>query len=244
MAIYDLVEENSFGVPGRDDGPYSMRSRRRIPSWRSTCGRPKGETALSFGFSMTPFRLVAEGLFSGLRDLLLRDPDGEPAPDRGYRPRTGPSCTTRAPTCRATPRGQGRRSTRHRAPSFHAGVDLALEDMSARPRAAGLRHRQHAACRAAAGSGNPAEACRPRPCRSGRRPRKNSARSACRRPSGPSPGRAVRPSRVSFSIIPIRARQARARLRLRFGPCRDRRGAGRSGGDGSLGHRRFRASPR
>ena len=25
IAIYDLVEENNFGVPGREDGPYSLR---------------------------------------------------------------------------------------------------------------------------------------------------------------------------------------------------------------------------
>ena len=24
VAIFDLVEENSFGVPGRDDGPYLL----------------------------------------------------------------------------------------------------------------------------------------------------------------------------------------------------------------------------
>ena len=45
VAIFDLIEENSFGIPGRDDGPYTLkisqeesklisRSRRRTASLR------------------------------------------------------------------------------------------------------------------------------------------------------------------------------------------------------------------
>ena len=32
VAIFDLVEENSFGAIGRDDGPYSLTSVSRTPS--------------------------------------------------------------------------------------------------------------------------------------------------------------------------------------------------------------------
>ncbi len=63
VAIYDLVEENSFAVPGRDDGPYHLHvalneSRLAFDIWTSA-----GETALAFGLSLTPFRSILKDYF-------------------------------------------------------------------------------------------------------------------------------------------------------------------------------------
>jgi len=32
IAIYDLIEENVFGLPDKDDGPYALPSRCTMPS--------------------------------------------------------------------------------------------------------------------------------------------------------------------------------------------------------------------
>ncbi|MGO8799091.1 MAG: UPF0262 family protein [Roseiarcus sp.] len=63
IAIYDLVEENSFGLPGRDDGPYSLRIALQDSRLAFEVRTSKGETALSFGFSLTPFRSILKDYF-------------------------------------------------------------------------------------------------------------------------------------------------------------------------------------
>ena len=87
MAIFDLIEENSFGVPGRDDGPYVLKISQEESKLTFGVETANGETAATIVVSMTPFRpllkdyfLVCETYYSAIRDL-------EPAPDRGDRPR-------------------------------------------------------------------------------------------------------------------------------------------------------------
>ncbi len=74
VAIFDLVEDNSFGVKGRDEGPYSLtiaQSESRLTfGVRSTGGDP----VVEFAVSMTPFRpllkdyfLVCETYYSAIR---------------------------------------------------------------------------------------------------------------------------------------------------------------------------------
>ncbi len=74
VAIFDLVEDNQFGVKGRDEGPYSLtiaQSESRLTfEVRSTAG----ERVLEFVVSMTPFRpllkdyfLVCETYYSAIR---------------------------------------------------------------------------------------------------------------------------------------------------------------------------------
>jgi uncharacterized protein (UPF0262 family) len=74
IAIYDLVEENSFVVPGRDDGPYSLRIALQDSRLAFDVKTSSGETVLSFGFSLTPFRsilkdyfMVCESYYSAIR---------------------------------------------------------------------------------------------------------------------------------------------------------------------------------
>ena len=88
VAIFDLIEENSFGVPGRDDGPYVLKISQEESKLTFEVRTANGETAATIVVSMTPFRPLAQGLFPRLRDLLFGDPRFEPAPDRGDRPRT------------------------------------------------------------------------------------------------------------------------------------------------------------
>jgi uncharacterized protein (UPF0262 family) len=74
IAIFDLVEDNRFGVRGRDEGPYGLtiaQSESRLTfAVRSTAGEPIAE----FSVSMTPFRpllkdyfLVCETYYSAIR---------------------------------------------------------------------------------------------------------------------------------------------------------------------------------
>ena len=85
VAIFDLVEENSFAIPGRDDGPYTMtisQEEFEVHLRRPDLGRRAGRVDRRVD---DPVPDAAQGLFSGLRDLLFGDPDCEPAADRGDR---------------------------------------------------------------------------------------------------------------------------------------------------------------
>ena len=63
IAIYDLIEENSYAVPGRDDGPYSLRIGLHDSRLAFDVRTISGKTILSFGLSLTPFRSILKDYF-------------------------------------------------------------------------------------------------------------------------------------------------------------------------------------
>ncbi len=74
VAIFDLIEENSFGVPGRDDGPYVLKISQEESKLTFDVRTANGETAATIVVSMTPFRpllkdyfLVCETYYSAIR---------------------------------------------------------------------------------------------------------------------------------------------------------------------------------
>ena len=74
VAIFDLVEDNSFAVPGRDDGPYTMTISQEESKFTFDVRTSDGEQAASIVVSMTPFRpllkdyfLVCETYYSAIR---------------------------------------------------------------------------------------------------------------------------------------------------------------------------------
>ena len=74
VAVFDLVEENSFGVPGRDGGPYSLKISQEESKLTFDVQTAEGSHALSIVVSMTPFRpllkdyfLVCETYYSAIR---------------------------------------------------------------------------------------------------------------------------------------------------------------------------------
>lgn len=74
VAIFDLVEENSFAVRGRDDGPYSLSVAQLEAKLNFTVRTQEGEHAAEFSVSMTPFRpllkdyfLVCETYYNAIR---------------------------------------------------------------------------------------------------------------------------------------------------------------------------------
>jgi uncharacterized protein (UPF0262 family) len=74
VAIFDLVEENEFGVLGRDDGPYSLVIAQQEGKLVFTASTEEGETVAEFIVSMTPFRpllkdyfLVCETYYAAIR---------------------------------------------------------------------------------------------------------------------------------------------------------------------------------
>jgi uncharacterized protein (UPF0262 family) len=74
VAIFDLIEENSFGVPGRDDGPYTLTISQEESKLTFDVRTGDGEQATSIIVSMTPFRpllkdyfLVCETYYSAIR---------------------------------------------------------------------------------------------------------------------------------------------------------------------------------
>jgi len=74
VAIFDLIEENSFAIPGRDEGPYTMTISQEESKFTFDVRTSDGEQAVSIVVSMTPFRsllkdyfLVCETYYSAIR---------------------------------------------------------------------------------------------------------------------------------------------------------------------------------
>ena len=74
VAIFDLIEENAFGVPGRDDGPYTLSISQEESKLTFDIRTSDGEQAVSIVVSMTPFRplirdyfMVCETYYSAIR---------------------------------------------------------------------------------------------------------------------------------------------------------------------------------
>ena len=74
VAIFDLIEENTFAVPRRDDGPYTLRISQEESKLTFDVRTAGGELAASIVVSMTPFRpllkdyfLVCETYYSAIR---------------------------------------------------------------------------------------------------------------------------------------------------------------------------------
>ena len=56
IAIFDLIEENFFGVPGRDDGPYRLAISGGESKLTFDVKTEGGDLAATIVVSMTPFR--------------------------------------------------------------------------------------------------------------------------------------------------------------------------------------------
>ena len=80
VAIFDLVEENSFAVHGREDGPFSLTVAQLEAKLNFIVRTEAGEHAAEFAVSMTPFRpllkdyfLVCETYYDAIRTASPRE---------------------------------------------------------------------------------------------------------------------------------------------------------------------------
>ena len=80
VAIFDLVEENSFALRERDDGPYSLTVAQLDSKLNFIVRNEAGEAAAEFAVSMTPFRpllkdyfMVCETYYSAIRTASPRE---------------------------------------------------------------------------------------------------------------------------------------------------------------------------
>jgi uncharacterized protein (UPF0262 family) len=80
VAIFDLVEENSFAIKGREDGPYSLLVSQAEAKLGFAVRTQGGELAAEFSVSMTPFRpllkdyfLVCETYYNAIRTASPRE---------------------------------------------------------------------------------------------------------------------------------------------------------------------------
>lgn len=58
IAIYDILEENSFTIPGRDEGPYALMLGLVENKLSFAIGTESGEPVMTHLLSLTPFRRV------------------------------------------------------------------------------------------------------------------------------------------------------------------------------------------
>ena len=63
VAIFDLIEENTFAVPGRDDGPYALKVSQEESKLTFEVRTADGEIAAAIVVSMTPFRPLLKDYF-------------------------------------------------------------------------------------------------------------------------------------------------------------------------------------
>jgi uncharacterized protein (UPF0262 family) len=63
VAIFDLVEDNSFGVQGRNEGPYSLTIAQSESRLTFDVRSKVGERIAEFAVSMTPFRPLLKDYF-------------------------------------------------------------------------------------------------------------------------------------------------------------------------------------
>ena len=62
-AVFDLVEDNRFAVPGRDAGPYRLRIARSESRLLFDLRDAAGAPAIEFVVSMTPFQSLLKDYF-------------------------------------------------------------------------------------------------------------------------------------------------------------------------------------
>ena len=129
VAIYDLLEENTFAPQGRRRRAVRAASEHhRQRGWCSTSarGRRAGDGASAVAVAVAADR---EGLLHGLRQLLRSDPHRDARPHRGARhgPARAPRRGLQHPDGAAAAQGEAR--FRYRAAPVHADLRAALEGM-------------------------------------------------------------------------------------------------------------------
>ncbi len=86
VAIFDLIEENSFHPIGDDTGgPYRLKLSLMESRLIFAIARETGEDVATHILSLTPLAPRGAGLFHDLRKLLPGDPLGDAKQDRGNR---------------------------------------------------------------------------------------------------------------------------------------------------------------
>ena len=63
IAIYDLVESNSFGVPGHEGGPYELLIALHDAKLAFNIRQEGGESVITHILSLTPFRRILKDYF-------------------------------------------------------------------------------------------------------------------------------------------------------------------------------------
>jgi uncharacterized protein (UPF0262 family) len=63
IAIYDLLEENDFGLPDQDGGPYGLKISLHDAKLALEVGNEAGETICVHVLSLTPFRSLLKDYF-------------------------------------------------------------------------------------------------------------------------------------------------------------------------------------
>lgn len=79
IAIYDLVDENSFALPGHDAGPYGLKISLRDAKLALQIADEKGTPLAVHILSLTPFRgllkdyfMICESYYAAIRTALPR----------------------------------------------------------------------------------------------------------------------------------------------------------------------------
>ncbi|MBN9080806.1 MAG: hypothetical protein BGP04_21265 [Rhizobiales bacterium 62-17] len=64
IAIYDLIEDSNFALPGRDDGPYALHIAIHDKKLALDVRSHAGESVVTHIISLTPFRRILRDYFA------------------------------------------------------------------------------------------------------------------------------------------------------------------------------------
>lgn len=64
IAIYDLIEDSNFSLPGRDDGPYALHVAIHDKKLALEVRSREGENVVTHIISLTPFRRILRDYFA------------------------------------------------------------------------------------------------------------------------------------------------------------------------------------
>ncbi len=97
VAIFDLIEENSFcPVNDTGEGPYRLKLSLVEARLVFAIARENGEEVVTHILSLTPFRRIVERLLHDLRELLRGDPQFDASARSRRSTWAGAACTTKA----------------------------------------------------------------------------------------------------------------------------------------------------
>ena len=132
VAIYDLLEDNTFHPRGHEGGPYALQSvDHRQPAGVRHPALEDGAPVVAHHLSLTPLRRIVKDYFLICDSYYQAIRTATPGADRGDRHGPARRSTTRAASLLMERlQAQDRDGRRHRAPAVHADLRAALEGLS------------------------------------------------------------------------------------------------------------------
>ncbi len=130
VAIFDILDGNSFALDGRDDGPYKLHLAIVDDRLALQVGNETTDTLVTHLLSLTPLKRIMKDYFMVCDSYYEAIRVGAAVAHPGHRYGPPRAARRRQPHPVRTAGRQSHRRYRHRAPAVHAHLRPALEGLS------------------------------------------------------------------------------------------------------------------